>query len=90
MMCHKQKSASVNPFARRVAQRGEGLCKTRLRGFKSRRKFYSTAPVVYPFTQAAEPALAVGFMCHELGQRTINNFPSPSALGEVHIPRSPE
>ena len=37
---HKQNPASVNQFVRRVAQRGEGLCKTRPRGFKSRRKFY--------------------------------------------------
>jgi hypothetical protein len=75
---HKQNSAGENPFVRRVAQRGGGLCKTRLRGFKSRRnnfKFYTwfTRLPVYPNSRARAGRRAYS---HELppspphGQRT--------------------
>jgi hypothetical protein len=73
---HKQNSAGENPLVRRMAQeRGEDLCKTRPRGFKfkpSRNNFNSC-----PFTQIADPALAVGFIAtnyrhyHHMGNGLI-------------------
>jgi hypothetical protein len=98
---HKQNTAGENPLVRRVAQRGGDLCKTRPRGFKSLRNNFKFYPWFTRLPRQPSPRWPWGlYHSHELppspppGQRA--NCPIPPrwtvrrALGEVHIPRSPD